>query len=156
MFLDHFPNSSKTSSDSGKKRITKLGYLFQRFHNPARSSASPTAKLIKSCQGGKEYISSRLLVPTSSSLSLSLSLPVSETRDRKEEEKYAFSRLPGHEISRKFPRKVSPRSGIPPGQLNSRNRTRSLMQARARWNTEKGENLTPWLANVITYSTQGF
>lgn len=77
------------------------------------------------------------------SLFLSLSLPVSETRDRKEEEKYAFSRLPGHEISRKFPRKVSPRSGIPPGQLNSRNRTRSLMQARARWNTEKGRESNP-------------
>lgn len=33
-------------------------------------------------------------------------------------------------ISRKFPRKVRPRGGIPSGQLKSRNRTCSLIQAK--------------------------
>lgn len=79
---------------------------------------------------------------------------------------YAARSLPARlKISRKFSRKVRPRCGIPPGQLKSRNRTCSLMQAKQAEQMKKKESKRAiererkmqegWdtAVDVITYST---
>lgn len=100
--------------------------MFQRFHNPVARS---TAELIKSREEKGKGETSIAITPTFSPF---LPLPSSLVEKEREREKKGTRSLVsrGTKYLGKFARKVSPRSEIPPGQLKSRNRTRSVMQAR--------------------------